>query len=669
MVAACLNSPLLGAVLWGPELVMLYNDAYIASLADRHPDALGRPVAKVWGETWHQVATPFMKTIETGQGFEQKRVELSMVRRGEAEMTWWDITATPIRGEDGSVVGLLNQGVEITEQIHAERSMLQAEEDLRTLNATLESRIIERTDALVLHENIIQSHRSPVCAFDLEYRLIAFNKAHSDEFFRIFGHRVKLGEVFPDLFPPEQAKVIRGFIARALAGESYTVCEEFGDPQLAKPVWEVAYYPLRDTEGRITGAFHHANDISERLRVQFELQVSQEALRQSQKMESVGQLTGGLAHDFNNLLAGITGSLELIKRRSSVGQYGDIERYVGVGLGAAQRAASLTHRLLAFSRRQTLEPKVLTTNRLIGDMEDLIRRTIGPQIELDVVRGVAVWNVQADASQLENALLNLCINARDAMPEGGKLTIETANRRIDDRAARDLGIEPGQYVSMCVSDNGVGMTPEVAARAFDPFFTTKPIGLGTGLGLSMIYGFAKQSGGHVRIYSEVGQGTMVCVYLPRYVGSDVEAEVSQPTTPSDASGRGKVVLVVDDEASVRMFVREILIELGYDVLEAENGIDALKVLQGPDTIDLLVTDVGLPGGMNGRQIADAARSIRPVLPILFITGYAENAVLSHGHLDPGMHVVTKPFEFNAFVSRVERLLEMPPSREVAGPRA
>ena len=386
-------------------------------------------------------------------------------------------------------------------------------------------------------------------------------------------------------------------------------------------------------------------------------------------MESVGQLTGGLAHDFNNLLAGITGSLELIKRRSAVGQYDEIERYVGVGLGAAQRAASLTHRLLAFSRRQTLEPKVLTTNRLICDMEDLIRRTIGLQIELDVVRGVAVWNVQADASQLENALLNLCINARDAMPDGGKLTIETANRRLDDRAARDLGIEPGQYVSMCVSDNGVGMTPDVAARAFDPFFTTKPIGLGTGLGLSMIYGFAKQSGGHVRIYSEVGQGTMVCVYLPRYVGSDVEAEIPQPTTPSDLNGRGQVVLVVDDEVSVRMFVREILIELGYAVLEAENGIDALKVLQGQHTIDLLVTDVGLPGGMNGRQVADAARSIRPVLPILFITGYAENAVLSHGHLDPGMHVVTKPFEFNAFASRVERLLEAPPSGKAYEPRA
>ncbi|WP_311220821.1 MULTISPECIES: PAS domain-containing protein [unclassified Acidovorax] len=659
MAAACLNSPLLGTVLWGPELVMLYNDAYIPSMADRHPGALGRPVADVWGPTWQQVAAPFIEAMKTGKGFEQRRVEISMVRDGQQQTTWWDITATPIRGEDGSVVGLLNQGIEITTRVHLENEQLRAQQELSALNQTLETRIAERTAALLLHENIVQSHSWPICAFNLKHELIAFNKAHSDEFFRIYGHRVQIGEVFPDLFTADQAPVMRALMDRALAGESYTVEQAFGDPALSTPVWQVSCYPLRDAEGGIMGAFHHAKDISEQLRNQADLQSTQDALRQSQKMESVGQLTGGLAHDFNNLLAGITGALELIKRRSGMGRYDDIERYVTVGLGAAQRAAALTHRLLAFSRRQTLEPKVLATNRLIGEMEDLIRRTIGPQIDLEVVAGIALWPVMADVSQLENALLNLCINARDAMPNGGKLTIETANRSVDERSAKAIGIDVGQYVSMCVSDNGVGMAPEVAARAFDPFFTTKPIGLGTGLGLSMIYGYAKQSGGHARIYSEVGEGTMVCLYLPRYLGAETETVVARAGNAPAVQGKGQVILVVDDEASVRLFVREILVELGFTVLEAADGIEALQVLQTQAHLDLLITDVGLPGGMNGRQVADAARVAQPDLQILFITGYAENAVLSHGHLAPRMHVMTKPFELSAFVSRVERLLKAP----------
>jgi CheY-like chemotaxis protein len=245
------------------------------------------------------------------------------------------------------------------------------------------------------------------------------------------------------------------------------------------------------------------------------------------------------------------------------------------------------------------------------------------------------------------------------MPDGGKLSVETANRHVDERAALLMNIQAGQYVSMCVSDNGVGMPPEVAARAFDPFFTTKPTGLGTGLGLSMIYGFAKQSGGHARIYSEVGQGTMVCIYLPRCVEDCADSVQAGAVRVPEVKGVGCIVLVVDDEASVRMFVSEILLDLGCTVLEAGDGIEALQILQSTDRLDLLVSDVGLPGGMNGRQVADAARSLKPELPILFITGYAENAVLSHGHLDPGMHVMTKPFEMRAFMERVERLLSDP----------
>lgn len=390
-------------------------------------------------------------------------------------------------------------------------------------------------------------------------------------------------------------------------------------------------------------------DITEDLR-------REEMLRQSQKMEAVGQLTGGLAHDFNNLLAGISGSLELINIRTAQGRAADVAKYVTAAQGATARAAALTHRLLAFSRRQTLDPKPTDVKQLISGMEDLIARTIGPQIELETVNAVGLWPSLIDPSQLENAILNLCINARDAMPDGGKITIETGNRWFDQHMARERGVEAGQYISLCVSDNGVGMTPHVQSKAFDPFFTTKPIGVGTGLSLSMIYGFARQSGGAASIYSEVDQGTMVCIYLPRYLGEPKQGEVAIETSPAPL-GEGETVLVVDDEPTVRMLVTEILDDLGYTALEAEDGPSGLKILNSQIRIDLLITDVGLPGGMNGRQLADSARTIRDDLKVLFITGYAENAVLSHGHLDPGMHVMTKPFAMNALASRIRDLIE------------
>jgi PAS domain S-box-containing protein len=387
-----------------------------------------------------------------------------------------------------------------------------------------------------------------------------------------------------------------------------------------------------------------------------ELMVAEEALRQSQKMEAVGQLTGGIAHDFNNLLTGITGSLELLGIRIAQGRLNDVERYSLAAQGAAKRAAALTHRLLAFSRRQTLDPKPTDVNRLVGGIEDMVRRTVGPEVEVEVVASVGLWATLVDPHQLENALLNLCINARDAMPGGGRLTIETANRWIDARTARERELDAGQYVSLCVSDTGTGMTPEVIAKAFDPFFTTKPLGLGTGLGLSMIYGFARQSGGHVRIYSEVGEGTNVCIYLPRHFGEAEDTETVAGHAEAPRANAGETVLVVDDEPTVRMLVMEVLEELGYAAIEAADGASGLKLLQSDIRIDLLVTDVGLPGGMNGRQMADAARIGRPDLKILFITGYAENAVVGNGHLDPGMHVMTKPFAMEALATRIKDLI-------------
>ncbi len=386
-----------------------------------------------------------------------------------------------------------------------------------------------------------------------------------------------------------------------------------------------------------------------------ELQEAHEALRQAQKMEAVGQLTGGLAHDFNNILQGITGALDRAQHRIALGRPAEADRFLRAALDSANRAAALTHRLLAFSRRQTLDPRPLDANRLIAGMEDLVRRTVGPDIAVEVVGAAGLWTVRADGSQLESALLNLCINARDAMPNGGKLTIETANKWLDDRAARERDLPAGQYVSLCVTDSGTGMTPEVVERAFDPFFTTKPLGRGTGLGLSMIYGFVRQSGGQVRVYSEVGRGTTMCLYFPRWLGEAEEPDAAS-IEPIE-SGFGETVLVVDDDATVRMLIAEVLSENRYRILEASDGPSATRILETRQRIDLMVTDVGLPGGLNGRQLADAARQLRPELKILFITGYAENAVVGNGHLEPGMAVLAKPFAMSSLANKVRDILE------------
>lgn len=387
-----------------------------------------------------------------------------------------------------------------------------------------------------------------------------------------------------------------------------------------------------------------------------ELMRAEEQLRQSQKMEAVGQLTGGLAHDFNNLLAGVSGSLELLSIRLSQGRFAEVDKYVAAAQGAVDRAAALTHRLLAFSRRQTLDPRPTDVNALVNGMTELIRRSVGPGIKVITVSAADLWPALVDCSQLENALLNLCINARDAMPNGGKITIETANERIDLAASQSHDMPEGKYLSLRVADTGTGMTPEVIAKAFDPFFTTKPIGQGTGLGLSMIYGFAKQSGGQVRIHSEIGLGTAVCVYLPQFNGDVAAVTRGRVALSVDSAQAKETVLVVDDEPSVRMLITEVLQEIGYTVIEAADSLAGLKLLQSNIPIDLLISDVGLPGGMNGRQMADAARQTRPDLKVLFITGYADNLVIGNGHLDTGMQILTKPFALDTLTARVRKMV-------------
>jgi len=381
------------------------------------------------------------------------------------------------------------------------------------------------------------------------------------------------------------------------------------------------------------------------------------ALRQSQKMEAVGQLTGGIAHDFNNLLQGITGSLEIVQRRVAQGRTADLDRFITGAAAAASRAAALTHRLLAFARRQPLDPRPVRANALVASMEDLLRRTIGERIVLELVLAGGLWMTRCDPNQLESAILNLVINGRDAMAEGaGQLTIETCNAHLDSAyAARQRGVQPGQYVCIAVTDTGAGMDAATVARAFEPFFTTKPIGQGTGLGLSMIYGFAQQSEGYARIYSEPGRGTTVKLYLPRFRG-EADAEEPVPTLgAAHQADAGEVVLVVEDEPIVRGLIVEELAELGYAAIEAADGPGGLEILRSPRRIDLLITDIGLPG-LNGREVADAARALRPALKVLFMTGYAENAALAAGFLEPGMEMITKPFAMEALATRIRGMM-------------
>ncbi|MBB4708812.1 hybrid sensor histidine kinase/response regulator [Xanthomonas arboricola] len=388
------------------------------------------------------------------------------------------------------------------------------------------------------------------------------------------------------------------------------------------------------------------------------LLLAEEKLRQSQKMEAVGQLTGGLAHDFNNLLTAISVGLELLQTRIEQGKYDRLERYVEMAQSSAARATALTQRLLAFSRRQTLAPTALEVQALVQGMHDIIARTLGPSIALQLRPAADPWKVLVDAPQLENALLNLCINARDAMPDGGELTIAVANRVLDAGAAQQLDLPIGEYVCLSVRDTGTGMSADVMSKVFEPFFTTKPIGQGTGLGLSMIYGFTRQSGGHVRIDSEVGVGTTMALYLPRFDGVLAQDEAVPATEqPLRSTAPSCTVLLVEDETAIRVLMSEVLSEAGYRVIETAEGSAAVERLRSQETIDLLVTDVGLTGGLNGRQVADAGRQSRPTLPVLFVTGYAATAAVGAGQLEDGMEVLTKPFLAVDLERRVAQLLE------------
>jgi PAS domain S-box-containing protein len=544
--------------------------------------------------------------------------------------------------EKGAAIRLVGTVMDISEHKRTEAR-------LRELNDTLERRVADRTRE---RDRLWATSHDLLGVADETGVWISINPAWTDA---LGWHAEEiLGRTSEWLEHPEDRHRTREELAQLVrAGRSTNFENRLRTRDGAYRYLSWAAVPA---EGLL---YCSARDVTEQKAAADRLARTEDALRQSQKMEAVGQLTGGLAHDFNNLLTGISGSLELLASRVAQGRLKDIERYINAAQGAARRAASLTHRLLAFSRRQTLDPRPTDANRLIAGMEELVRRTAGPSIAVEVVESAGLWTILVDPPQLENALLNLCINARDAMPKGGRLCIETANTFLDERAAQERDLPPGQYVALSVTDTGTGMVPEVKARAFDPFFTTKPIGQGTGLGLSMIYGFVRQSGGQVRAYTEPGQGTTMCLYLPRHHGKAEQQEELPPLFEASPPLLGETVLVVDDEPTVRMLVAEVLEDLGYMTLEATDAAGGLKVLQSDSRVDLLVTDIGLPGETNGRQLADAARTLRPGLKVLIITGYAENAVLGSGQLEPGMHLLTKPFAMETLARRIQGLIGGP----------
>ena len=551
---------------------------------------------------------------------------------------WFDIAAFRVGAPDDRRVAVLFN------DISARRS---AEEALTRLNARLEDEVAERTAErdrmwelspdlmLVMDGTGVIRRANPAWTRMLGYQ--------ADE---LVGHHVR------DFIVAEDHDETIGAYERAAAGGKSDIENRYRHKDgsirwiswVAAPAGDMTYASGRD----VTAEREQAAALAQ----------AEEQLRQAQKMEAVGQLTGGIAHDFNNLLTGVIGSLDLLQRRLARGETDKVEKYATAAITSANRAAALTHRLLAFSRRQPLDPKAVDANRLVTGMDELLRRTIGESIALEMVTAIGLWRTRCDPHQLESAILNLAINARDAMPDGGTLIIETCNATLDEAAVAQLReVRPGEYVCVCVTDTGTGMSPETIERAFEPFFTTKPIGQGTGLGLSMIYGFARQSEGYVRIYSELGRGTAIKLYLPRHHG---EAEVADAVGngPDDAhrAEEGEVVLVVEDETAVRNLVVEVLQDLGYRAVEAADGPTGLSLLQSAMRVDLLVTDIGLPG-LNGRQVADAARQQRPELKVLFMTGYAENATIANGFLEPGMQMITKPFAIDALTARIRGMIE------------
>jgi len=555
--------------------------------------------------------------------------------RQDGSRFWASVVINPIRDQDGNLFGFAKITRDITERKAAETALRQSQEQFRLLVQGV-------TDYAIFMLNPTG-------------HVISWNLGAQ----RMKGYAAAeiIGQHFSRFYTDEDRAAdvpLRALQTAEREGRFET--EGCRVRQDGSYFWaSVVIDAIHDENGSLIGFGKVTRDITERRQVQKALEEAREALFQSQKMEAVGQLTGGVAHDFNNLLQTISGSLEVVEQRLTAGRI-DVAQHIAMARTAVDRATALTQRLLAFARRQPLKHEYTNLNTLVPGMRDLIQKSVGEAVQVELRLAEELWPIWADANQIENALLNLAINARDAMPSGGRLQLETSNTHLDRAYVEsEPGLQPGDYVMLAVTDTGTGMPPDVLARAFEPFFTTKPVGQGTGLGLSQLYGFARQSGGHVRIESEVGRGTLVRMYLPRHCGAE-EATPEMPPEPSPQVQMKRSVLVVEDEALVRMLLVEALEDQGYTVLEADNGNTALDIVTSPERIDLLATDVGLPG-FNGRQLAEMARSLRPGLKVLFLTGYAYDATLDKEVLSPNTQLLGKPVAMEVFCAKVHGMLQ------------
>ncbi len=566
-------------------------------------------------------------------------------RNTSGEWRWLHTESQPRWDSEGKHAGFIGVAHDVT-------AMKTSADDMRLLAGTLERQVEQRTSLLRSQETQLRT------MFETSYqlqgllapdgRLLEANARALD------AMGAKLAEVRGKPFwqtsfwagSPAVSERIHTALANVAAGENFREEIVLDMPGGAR-AFDFAMRRMVGGGGEQAFIFFEAIEMTERRTIE-------EQLRQAQKMESLGQLTGGIAHDFNNLLTGITGSLDLIKRRVASGRMDGIERFMDAAIASALRAAALTHRLLAFARRQSLDTKPTNANALVEGLGELLQRTLGESVRFRTALAADLWPGLSDANQLETALVNLAINARDAMPGGGELAIATANITREDSVLPSGEIVPaGDYVAIHVSDTGTGMPPDVIAKVFDPFFTTKPIGQGTGLGLSMVYGFLKQTGGFVDIASELGRGTTVTLFLPR--ATEDVAPTTVVEAPIAPRGHGETVLLVEDDSSVRLLMTEVLEELGYRYLQAHDAETAIPILQSSERIDLLVTDVGLPH-INGRQLAEIARQTRPDLRVLFVTGYAEGAKVRGGFLDPGMEMIAKPFALDDLGTRIRALI-------------
>ena len=641
------QSPNLSALLHGPDYrFAMINHAYTKLVGDRN--VIGLTVREAFSEVENQGFLELLDGVFTsGKPFVGKDIKMVFQNTEDrsTDTRYIDFVYQPIRGACGEVASIFVQGSDMTERHATEEALRVSEARLRELNAELEQRVIERAQARSLTWQL-----SPDLLGALNSK--GYFETSNPAWQTVLGWseaEVASMSIF-ELLHPDDVEHTRAGFELTLVGQPAI---RFANRYRCKDGsyrWISWVGIQEDNFVYCTG-----RDITAERAAEAELLAAQEALRQAQKMEAVGQLTGGIAHDFNNLLTGIIGSLDLVRRRIVAQKFDDIARFMDAASNSANSAAALTHRLLAFARRQSLDIRPNDLNRLVTSMEDLLKRTLGERIELQCVLAADPWPALTDANQIESAVLNLAINARDAMPNGGRLTIETVNVQLD-QAYTSLheDVQPGDYVAISISDTGVGMSPEVLAKAVDPFFTTKPPGEGTGLGLSGTYGFAKQSRGHLRIDSEIGNGTTVKLYLPRAFQNAVDLTVLSKTPPR---GQGETILVVEDDTTVRLVICDSLKDLGYKILAASDARDAISLLRTGQHIDLLISDVVMPH-VNGRKLAETARGLRANLKVLFVSGYAESATVRGDFLDPGMDMLTKPFTLDALAAKIHAMIKV-----------